>query len=94
MSLENYIKNLLIDKNVKKSSYFKGGYSEAKKLLEKFISTKLKDYKEMKNIPTVDKTSKLSAYLHFGQISSLEIMIELYSSSLDLDLNPTPSPKS
>lgn len=84
--LENYIKNLLIDKNVKKSSYFKGGYSEAKKLLEKFISTKLKDYKEMKNIPTVDKTSKLSAYLHFGQISSLEIMIELYSSSLDLDI--------
>lgn len=79
-SIEDLIDSLDIKRDVKKSEYFKGGYSEARKLLDEFISSKLIDYKDMRNIPTVDKTSKLSPYLHFGQISSLEIMMEIRSS--------------
>ncbi|MGL6121357.1 MAG: deoxyribodipyrimidine photo-lyase, partial [Fusobacteriaceae bacterium] len=77
--VQDFLNTLLIDKSVKKSIYFKGGYSEAKRLLKEFISEKLIHYNDMRNIPTEDKTSKLSAYLHFGQISSLEIMLEIES---------------
>ncbi|MGL5054459.1 MAG: deoxyribodipyrimidine photo-lyase, partial [Fusobacteriaceae bacterium] len=83
--IEDFLGTFSIDKSVKKSIYFKGGYSEAKRFLKEFISEKLIHYNDMRNIPTEDKTSKLSAYLHFGQISSLEIMLEIES----LGYNPS-----
>ncbi|MGL5356735.1 MAG: deoxyribodipyrimidine photo-lyase [Cetobacterium sp.] len=84
--IDDLIGSFDIDRDVKKSSIFKGGYSEAIKLLDEFIETKLKDYNSMRNIPKADKTSKLSAYLHFGQISSLEIVMKLNSLSLKKDV--------
>ncbi|MGL5125649.1 MAG: deoxyribodipyrimidine photo-lyase [Fusobacteriaceae bacterium] len=83
--IQDFLNTLSIDKSVKKSIYFTGGYSEAKRLLKEFISEKLIHYNDMRNIPTEDKTSKLSAYLHFGQISSLEIILEIES----LGYNPS-----
>lgn len=41
--------------------------------LQKFIKNGLTGYKEDRNIPSVDGTSRLSAYLHFGQISAHQI---------------------
>lgn len=59
--------------NVSESPYFKGGYSKAKEHLKDFIENKLSQYAEYKNDFTRDFTSNLSTYLHFGQISPLEI---------------------
>ncbi|MGL4358132.1 deoxyribodipyrimidine photo-lyase [Cetobacterium sp.] len=54
---------------------FIGGEIEAKKILKKFIEEKLEFYS--KKGPDNELSSKLSPYLHFGQISSLEIWSEL-----------------
>lgn len=57
--------------------YFKGGITEARLHLEEFIKNRLPDYMEKKNDPSQDKVSNLSPYLHFGQISPLEIYLAL-----------------
>ena len=58
---------------MKETPYFKGGYKEATQRLQTFIELKAKDYLD-RNAPGEQVTSTLSPYLHFGQISSLEIV--------------------
>jgi deoxyribodipyrimidine photo-lyase len=77
-TVEDFIKNLNIDKSVNSvENYYKGGSDEADKLLKIFIEKKLPFYKEKRSDPTVDYTSKLSPYLHFGQISPLKVVLEI-----------------
>jgi deoxyribodipyrimidine photo-lyase len=45
----------------------------AHKLLRDFIKTSISDYKDNRNYPAIDGTSRLSPYLHFGQISPHQI---------------------
>ncbi len=66
-----------IDRSVRPVSRIKGGTSEAKRLLCAFLSDKLARYAELRNDPGGDLSSGLSPYLHFGQISPLEIMLDL-----------------
>ena len=51
----------------------KGGEDEALKVLEAFVSQTLEDYDISSNHPEREGTSKLSAYLHFGQISPITV---------------------
>lgn len=60
-----------------KNSYFRGGKVEALRLLQRFVSEKLDSYATHRNDPTKDGQSDLSPYLHFGQISSLEVALVL-----------------
>lgn len=71
--LDEAFSTLDIDKSVPPVKNKKGGYSEAKKRLDDFIENKLFYYDTLKNHPDKDFSSGLSAYLHFGQISPLEI---------------------
>jgi deoxyribodipyrimidine photo-lyase len=75
--LEKAISKLRIDRNVKRVDSLHGGTSEAKKHLRDFISNKLDHYAELRNDPTLDYQSLMSPYLHFGQISPLEIALEI-----------------
>lgn len=75
--IDKVICSLDIDKNVKRSSYYKGGTKTAKLLLEDFILNKLPYYTKLKNHPGEKYSSDLSPYLHFGQISPLYIYNEL-----------------
>lgn len=45
------------------------GEAGAQKALYKFLTNGLKGYKELRNYPIKPNTSKLSAHLHFGEIS-------------------------
>jgi photolyase PhrII len=73
------ILNILnIDKSVSLSP-FVGGYSQARKYLEEFIEKKLHGYKEFRSHPELDYQSNLSPYLHFGQISPIEVVLEVLS---------------
>jgi deoxyribodipyrimidine photo-lyase len=73
------ILNILnIDKSVSLSP-FVGGYSQARKYLEEFIEKKLYRYKEFRSHPELDYQSNLSPYLHFGQISPIEVVLEVLS---------------
>ncbi|MFV9931579.1 MAG: hypothetical protein AB8V10_05415 [Francisella endosymbiont of Hyalomma asiaticum] len=42
-------------------------------LLEKFLTTKIKDYKTAREYISIDATSTLLPYLHFGEISPNQI---------------------
>ena len=55
------------------SQYFRGGEDQARELLADFLRDGLSGYAEGRNDPATGKSSDLSAYLHFGQISPLAI---------------------
>ncbi len=61
-----------VDKTVRPAA-FQGGATTAQTLLASFIKTKLSKYVDQKNNPTLDGVSNLSPYLHFGQISPIQI---------------------
>jgi deoxyribodipyrimidine photo-lyase len=48
--------------------YWNPSENEAKKNLQNLIKNKITDYGDMRDIPSVEGTSKLSPYLKFGQI--------------------------
>jgi deoxyribodipyrimidine photo-lyase len=54
-----------------------GGETRARKHLERFIDHRLEGYPDERNDPALDATSHLSAHLHFGQISPLEIALRV-----------------
>ncbi len=57
-----------LDRSVQPADSFRGGTSEALKLLHEFVTHKLAHYPERHGKPEVDGTSRLSPYLHFGHI--------------------------
>lgn len=75
---ENILNSLSIDRSVSTVRYI-GGYSQARKYLEEFISKKLYKYRQFRSHPELDYQSNLSPYLHFGHISPIEIAIEILS---------------
>lgn len=77
-SEKDLLNNLQIDNSVKPvSDFYEGGFDKAQKLLEIFIEKKLPYYKEFRSDPTKDFQSELSPYIHFGQISTLQIVLEI-----------------
>ena len=77
-NLAEILAALNIDRSVfPVSHYFRGGYSEAKKHLQRFLQEKYTNFASLRNDPAVDAASNLSPYLHFGQISPLEIYLSL-----------------
>jgi deoxyribodipyrimidine photo-lyase len=77
MDIHAVLKDMKIDKSVAPSKVFTGGAAEARKHLRKFIKEKLDQYAGKRCDPMLDIQSHLSPYLHFGQISPLEIAIEV-----------------
>jgi deoxyribodipyrimidine photo-lyase len=75
-NLESLIASFPIDHSVKKSPIFEGGYTKASQILAQFLSETINHYPNS-NDPSKEYTSKMSMYLHFGQISALEILERL-----------------
>jgi deoxyribodipyrimidine photo-lyase len=69
------LRGLDLDRSVKPVSWITGGSSRARKLLAEFIGSKLDRFADLRNDPSVDYLSHMSPYLHFGQISPLEIAL-------------------
>ena len=59
--------------------YFVGGHTEARRRLDEFLDDKLNRYAEGRNEPVDNIASGLSPYLHFGQISPLEVALAVRS---------------
>src|SRR6202034_3046624 len=64
-----------IDHSITQSVAFRGGRVEAEKLLQLFLENNLARYALKRNQPSEHATSHMSPYLHFGQLSSLEIAL-------------------
>ena len=71
---------LKVDRGVRRSPHFRGGSVAAGRLLSEFIAGKLDGYATRRNEPAAGATSTLAAYLHFGQISPLEIALRIRAS--------------
>lgn len=72
-----------VDPSVLPSEYYIGGIDNAYKTLKMFIESKLASYPENRNDPSLDTLSNLSPYLHFGNISSLEVVLAVKASGLE-----------
>jgi deoxyribodipyrimidine photo-lyase len=64
-----------LDRIVKPVDTFTGGTRSALLRLQQFVSYDLKDYEETRNHPEMRGTSRLSPYLHFGNIGPLTIAV-------------------
>ena len=67
--------NLLDKKSwyLKFHKYWTPGEKKARDMLNNFLSTGINDYKEGRNFPSKKNVSKLSPYIHFGEISVNQI---------------------
>ncbi|HEV7643214.1 MAG TPA: deoxyribodipyrimidine photo-lyase [Pyrinomonadaceae bacterium] len=63
-----------IDHSVKPSPLYRGGSGNARARLKLFLKEIFPDYDETRNEASVDGSSRLSMYLHFGFISVYEIV--------------------
>jgi deoxyribodipyrimidine photo-lyase len=75
--LDESLSKLGIDRSVKRVNGLRGGTGEAKRHLKIFSEEKLDRYPELRNDPTLDGLSRMSPYLHFGQISPLYIALKV-----------------
>lgn len=79
-NIEKLVSECDIDHSVKPSFLYHGGTENGRKRLKKFVKNILEDYDEARNKPEKDGSSRLSAYLHFGFLSSLEIALAVKDS--------------
>lgn len=82
--LEAGVKALLPERTLLKNKdplfepwHFEPGEKAAKKVMESFIADRLDSYEALRNDPTKNMLSNLSPYLHFGQISSQRVVLEV-----------------
>jgi len=73
--IDGTLAKLKLDDTVGRVERFKGGASEARQRLERFIAEKLDGYADGRNEPVARQCSELSPYLHFGQISPLDMAL-------------------
>ena len=67
--------DLDIDRSVGIVTDYSGGYTAARRHLDHFLAHFLNGYAEKRNEPALNAVSHMSPYLHFGQISPLEIAL-------------------
>jgi deoxyribodipyrimidine photo-lyase len=66
-----------LDRTVAPVDSFTGGTHAAKKRLRQFVDRELAAYELNRNRPEVKGTSRLSPYLHFGNISPVRVALEV-----------------
>jgi deoxyribodipyrimidine photo-lyase len=76
---DGLLERLKVDRSVPPVALFRGGTSEAKRILERFIESDFSAYEENRNQPQTDAVSHMSKYLHFGQISPVYLVLQIRS---------------
>jgi len=72
---EGVLRALDVDRTVPPSPFHRGGAAEARRRLKGFLRDKLDHFHDLRNNPSLDYLSHLSPYLHFGQISPLDVAL-------------------
>ena len=75
--IEALLDRMRINRSAERVNAFHGGSAQAHALLDDFVAHKLSDYADGRNDPSQDYLSHMSPYLHFGQISPLEIALRV-----------------
>lgn len=79
---KSVVEKLKVDRKIKEIDWLLPGEKAAFRVLENFITNKLSKYNEKRNDPNEDAVSNLSPYLHFGQISSQRVALEIIKSNI------------
>ena len=77
LDVEGVLAKMKIDRSVGRVDTFVGGETVAQKMLKSFLESRLKGYDTRRNDPNVNGVSHMSPYLHFGQISPLDILLQM-----------------
>jgi deoxyribodipyrimidine photo-lyase len=77
-----FLEGFSLDRSVQPVASVKGGAGEARRLLREFIKHKLARYTKLRNDPENDGTSRLSPYLHFGQIGPKTIALAVKTANV------------
>jgi deoxyribodipyrimidine photo-lyase len=83
MDVGALLERLRINRSAEMVDAFRGGASRANALLDDFLTNKLAGYAESRNDPSQDYLSHMSPYLHFGQISPLEIALRVRGADVE-----------
>ena len=75
--LDKLLGKLKLEQQVAPVKLFKGGTTEAKKVLHAFLEKDFSDYTDTRNQPQTSHVSHMSKYLHYGQISPVYIALEV-----------------
>ena len=67
--------DLRLDRSVGSSPRFRGGQTEARVRLDRFVNERVQGYDVDRNRSDLDRTSELSPYLHFGNVSPIEVAL-------------------
>jgi deoxyribodipyrimidine photo-lyase len=81
--LRALVESCEIDHSIAPSISFRGGAREAERGIARFCEKSLQRYAEARNEPSEHATSNMSPYLHFGQISALEVALTVRDYALD-----------
>jgi deoxyribodipyrimidine photo-lyase len=73
----NILKIMPISHHIGPVSGFLGGQTAGGRVLNAFLSRDFISYNDLRNHPDADATSGLGAYLHFGHISSHQVVSEI-----------------
>ncbi|MGE5669418.1 MAG: deoxyribodipyrimidine photo-lyase [Betaproteobacteria bacterium] len=79
------VARLDIDRSIGPVARFHGGTAEARRRLQAFVGGGLSRYAAARGEPALAQVSFLSSYLHFGQISPVEIALETTRSDADTE---------
>jgi len=71
------VRECRIDHSIAPSTCFRGGRNAALRTLDRFLKDRLSRYAREKNEPSAHATSELSPYLHYGNISALEVALKV-----------------
>lgn len=78
---DSILDRLKIERAVGAVASTRGGYMSAQSLLKRFVEHSLTRYGDERNDPNAGATSGLSPYLHFGQVSPIEIALAVKEAS-------------
>ncbi len=76
--IDAILSKLDIDRDVRPVDWLSGGASQAKRSLNRFMADSLAEYNDRSGI-LAENVSFLSPYLHFGQISPLQVALKINS---------------
>ncbi len=75
--IDEVLDSIRTNKSADPTTFYNGGYTEAKRRLDSFIRGRLDHFEDSRNDPGIDNLSHMSPYLHFGQISPLYIALRV-----------------
>lgn len=77
---------LVIDRSVQPVKWILPGEKQALLMQKEFFQSRILQYNNLRNNPLANVQSDLSPYLHFGQISSQAVLVELMKEGLSAEL--------